>query len=141
MRQLHNTTDWPFERIAPYGKDITAALNKLVERFPDDMTLEHLRDGMFSGKYQTWLVLDGERFMAFGLTEIRMNEATGNKTVIVIALSGEGGEDIVPLIEGVETWAREIGAHDVRPVGRLGWKKALAKIGYAPMTTYYRKAI
>src|SRR5690606_29955334 len=39
---IHCTTDWPFEKIAGYGPQITAAFKKLVERFPTDITLKSL---------------------------------------------------------------------------------------------------
>lgn len=140
MNSIHLTTEWPFDRLAKYGRQITSAMRKLVERFPSDMTLESLADDIISGKNQLWLILDEqENFVAFVTSEIKVNEATGKKTVMLSELAGEGGTDIVPLIEPIEKWAREIGATQLTPIGRLGWRKALAKQGYDADIVLYRK--
>ena len=136
---IHLTTDWPFERVARYGREVTAAMKKLVERFPDELTLSGLADDVISGKNQLWLILDGEDFKAFVTSEIKVNEETGRKIVMLSELAGEGGIDLVPLIEAIEKWAREIGAHELTPLGREGWRKPLAKAGYKPKLVLYSK--
>lgn len=136
---IHLTTDWPFERVAAYGREITAAMKKLVERFPQDLTLESMAEEIISGKLQLWLILDGEEFKAFVTSEIKVNEATGHKTVQLMELAGDGGVDLVPLIADIEKWAIEIGAHELTPLGRDGWRKPLAKAGYRPKLTLYSK--
>lgn len=136
---IHLTTDWPFERVARYGKEITAAMRKLVERFPNDLTLESMAEEIIGGKQQLWLILDGEEFKAFVTSEIKINEATGRKSVILMELAGDGGIDLVSLISDIEKWAVEIGAHELTPLGRDGWRKPLAKAGYKPKLTLYSK--
>jgi hypothetical protein len=136
---IHLTTDWPFEKVAGYGREITAAMKKLVERFPADLTLESMAEEIISGKLQLWLILDGEEFKAFVTSEIKVNEATGHKTVQLMELAGDGGVDLVPLISDIEKWAIEIGAHELTPLGRDGWRKPLAKAGYRPKLTLYSK--
>jgi len=89
---IHNTVDWPFEKIAAYGPDITAAFKKLVDRFPRDITLKSLADDVLSGRQQLWLILDGEEFKSFVTTEIKINDYTGHKSVHLINLAGEGGQ-------------------------------------------------
>jgi hypothetical protein len=140
MNSIHLTTEWQFDRLAKYGRQITSAMRKLVERFPSDMTLESLADDIISGKNQLWLILDeSENFVAFVTSEIKVSDATGKKTVMLSELAGEGGTDIVPLIEPIEQWARAIGATELTPIGRLGWRKALAKQGYDADIVLYRK--
>ena len=139
---IHNTTDWPFDRIAGYGPQITAAMRKLVERFPHQVTVRSLAEDIFSGKNQLWLILDDEdAFVAFVTSEIKVNEATGYKTVILSELAGEGGTDLVQLIGPIEDWARSIGAQELTPVGRLGWRKSLARQGYEADIVLYRKEL
>lgn len=137
--RIELTSDWPAERIARYGPDITAALRKLVDRFPNVWTMRSLADELFSGKSQLWLILDGEDFLSFVLTEIKTTPATGYKSVILTGLAGEGGIDVCPLIADIERWAWSIGADEVCPVGRLGWKKGLAPLGYSADIIFYRK--
>ena len=134
------TSEWPAERIARYGTDITAALRKLVDRFPNVWTMTSLAEDIFSGKSQLWLIMEGEEFRSFVLTEVKNTPATGHKSVILTGLAGEGGIDICPLIGAIEEWAWSIGADEVCPVGRLGWKKGLAPLGYSADIIFYRKA-
>lgn len=136
---IHNTTDWPFERVARYGKDITAAMKKLVERYPNDLTLESMAEEIISGKQQLWLILDDEEFKAFVASEIKVNDSTGRKGVQVMELAGDGGVDLTPLISEIEEWAISIGAQELTVLGRDGWRKPLAKVGYRPKLTLYSK--
>lgn len=136
---IHLTTDWPFERVAAYGREITTAMKKLVERFPADLTLESMAQEIIAGKQQLWLILEGEEFKAFVTSEIKVNETTGHKTVQLMELAGDGGVDLVPMIADIEKWAIEIGAHELTPLGRDGWRKPLARAGYRPKLTLYSK--
>jgi hypothetical protein len=136
---IHLTTDWPFERVARYGREITAAMKKLVERFPNELTLKGLAEDTISGKNQLWLILDGEEFKAFVTSEIKVNDETGRKSVLLSELAGEGGIDLVPMIGPIEDWARSIGAHELTPLGREGWRKPLSKAGYKPKLVLYSK--
>lgn len=138
---IHLTENWPFERVARYGKEITAAIRKLVERYPNDLTLESVAEEIINGKQQLWLILDGEDFKAFVTSEIKVNEATGRKTVQLMELAGDGGVDLVPMIAEIEKWAIGIGAHELTPLGRDGWRKPLAKAGYRPKLTLYSKEL
>lgn len=138
---IHLTQDWPLDRVERYGRDITAAIKKLVDRFPNELTVKSVADDIFTGKAQLWLILDGERFVSFVLSEVKVNEETGRKTVVLTELAGEGGVDIVPLIGKIEDWARSIDAHSITPMGRLGWRKALQKQGYKADIALYRKEL
>lgn len=135
---IHNTTDWPFERIAPYGPQITAAMRQMAARYPNEISVEKMAEDLFSGKNQLWLILDGEEFAAFVTSEIKVSE-NGHKTVFLGELAGRGGVNLVPMIHPIEEWARSIGATEVTPLGREGWRKALAKAGYRPKFVLYSK--
>ena len=86
-----------------------------------------LAEDIFSGKSQLWLILEGDEFLSFVLTEIKGDAGLGHKSVLLTGLAGEAGIDICPLIGKIEEWAWSIGADEVCPVGRLGWKKGLAR--------------
>jgi len=138
---IHLTLDWPYERVAQYGREITAAMKKLADRFPRELTVKAMAQDIVSGKNQLWLILDGEKFVAFVTSEIKINAETGHKTVVLSELAGDGGIDLVPMIHAIEDWARSIGAAELTPVGRLGWRKALAKAGYEAHIVLYRKEL
>jgi hypothetical protein len=140
--KIELTTDWPLERLAGYGPQITSAMRKLVERFPTELTVKSLMGDLMSGKAQLWLIMDDDDgFIAFVMTEIRMNEATGHRHVVLSELAGGGGVDVVPMIQPIERWARDQGITDIRPVGREGWKRALKKMGYRVDICLFRKEL
>lgn len=136
---IHLTTDWPFERVSRYGREITAAMKKLVERYPDELTLKGLAEDVITGKNQLWLILDEEDFKAFVTSEIKVNDETGRRTLILSELAGEGGLDLVPMIDTIEDWARANDIKEITPLGREGWRKPLAKAGYKPKFVLYSK--
>lgn len=138
---LHYTGDWPYQDVAKYGPQITESMQKLAKRFPKDVSVPALFDEILSGQRQLWLILDGEEFKSFMLSEIKDNPFTGCRSLMVTSLAGEGGEEIVPLIADVETWAAENDITDVIPVGRKGWGRALEKMGYKLDVCLFRKEI
>lgn len=138
---LHNTQDWPADKVMGYGPDLTAAMFKLRDRFPNDISVPVLMQDIVSGARQLWLVLDDEAFVSFVLTEIKTIVATSHKVVVVTDVAGGGGPEQCSLMPTIEEWARDIGAREVRLVGRLGWRKALAREGYQVDLMTYTKAI
>lgn len=138
---LHYTGDWPYEQVAKYGPQITESMQKLAKRFPKDVSVPALFDEILSGQRQLWLILDGEEFKSFMLSEIKDNPFTGTRSLMITSLAGEGGVDLVPLIGEVEKWAAENSITDVIPVGREGWRKPLSKMGYKLDVCLFRKEI
>ena len=137
---IHLTLDWPYERVARYGREITAAIHKLVERYPNDLSVKDIAGDMMNGTSQLWLILDEEeQFKAFVTSEIKVNTDTGRKTVLLGELAGDGGLDLVSMIGPIEDWARSIGAVELTPLGREGWRKPLAKAGYRPKFVLFSK--
>jgi hypothetical protein len=109
--------------------------------FPEDGTLESMTADMLAGTVQLWLMLEDEHFKGIVLTSVKTIDVTGYKAVLVVGLAGEDGVDLCPHIETIEKWAKEQGAKSVLPVGRQGWKKPLAKLGYHVDRVSYRKDI
>lgn len=138
---IHRTNDWSPEQFAPYGAAVTAAMHKLEEQFPLEVDVQHLAREIMSGKRDLWLVLDGEEFVSFVLTEIHIEEATGLKTMVVPSGAGDDGLKAVPLIAAIEEHAKQNGCDAVIIYGRLGWKKAIAKQGYGLEAAIYKKAM
>jgi len=139
---VHNTSiGWSPEKFAPYGPEVTAAMKKLADKFPREVSVKHLAEEIITGKRQLWLILDGERFVSFVLTEIQTNEATGYKTLLIPSFAGEEGEETVPLISKLEAWGRENGCDESIIYGRAGWKRSVAKEGYQAAMMVFRKAL
>jgi hypothetical protein len=138
-QRLELTADWPLEQIMPYSPQITAAFRKLRDKFPDDSTMESMASDIMTGAVQLWLMLDGDDFKGVVLTSIKTIEATGYKAVVVAGLAGEDGVELSPHIAAIEDWGREQGCKACCPVGRKGWEKPLAKLGYEVERVTYRK--
>lgn len=136
------TTTWPRERILAYGPQLTAAMRKLQDRFPREVTVDNLFQEIQTGRRQLWIILDDDdRFVSFVLTNIQTNEATGLKTLLIPSFAGTEGATTVPLIGALEAWGREQGCDEAQVYGRRGWKPALAKEGYALDLAIYRKTL
>lgn len=138
---IHLTTDWEPERIARYGQQITASMNKMVARFPKDIEIKSLMKEILSGERQLWLILNDEEYVSFVLTEIKHNQATDHRTIMVTVLAGEDGLDSTPLIEKIEQYGRDKDCHESVVLGRLGWKRTLAKQGYGAELAMFRKGL
>lgn len=140
-QKLLLTSDWSLEQIMPYSPQITAALKKLKDRFPEDGTMESMAQDIMNGAIHLWLMLDGEEFKGVVLTTIKTVEATGYRAVLVVGLAGEDGVELSPHISTIEEWGREQGLDACQPVGRIGWKKPLSQLGYEIDRVIYRKAL
>lgn len=139
--RIHLTDTWSHERMARYGPQITHAMGKVAARFPDDISLEQLACNIAEGREQLWLILDEEEeFVAFVTSEIEVTNS-GKKRVLLLELGGKGGVDIADMIEPIEAWARSIGADELCPIGRIGWRKRLAAHGYYPKVIRYGKEL
>lgn len=138
--KIINTQDWSIEQIAPYGRDLTAAMTKLCERFPDDLTVKSIMADIINGKNQLWLILDEtEKFKAFVTTEIFVSEFTNKKRLHLCDLGGEGGVYLADLVTELEKFALSQGITEIHAMGRFGWQRQLAKHGYKPLVFRFGK--
>lgn len=138
--KIINTQDWSIEQIAPYGRDLTAAMTKLCERFPDDLTVASIMADIINGKNQLWLILDeDEKFKAFVTTEIFVSEFTDKKRLHLCDLGGEGGVYLADLVTELEKFALAQGITEIHALGRFGWQRQLAKHGYRPLVFRFGK--
>lgn len=138
-----NTSDWNYERLAPYSKQITAYFKKLADKFPADLTVQSIAMECITGGRQLWLVFDDkDEMVAVCMTQVRTIDATGKKIVTLSTHAGDEGLSCVPaMCAEIEKWAAEQGAHFTAAEGRIGWKRALEKQGYTLYAAVFRKPI
>ncbi|WP_375705524.1 hypothetical protein [Bartonella sp. AA86SXKL] len=137
----HLTEKWSWQKIAHYQEALNAALNKYAQRFPDDVCLATIAEELATGQAQFWLVLKNKtQFSAFAITKVERTH-TGKKRVVLSDLAGEGGLELVKLIDKVEEWARTIHAEEIHMFGRSGWSKMLSHHGYSRNLIHYRKVL
>ncbi|WP_034460120.1 hypothetical protein [Bartonella koehlerae] len=138
---VHLTEQWSWEKVARYQEAINAALKKYAQRFPDDVYLATIAEELVRGQAQLWLAFKNKtQFSAFAITKVEITH-TGKKRVILSDLAGEGGLDLVKLIDKVEEWARTIHAEEMHMFGRPGWSKMLSHHGYFRNLIHYRKVL
>jgi ethanolamine utilization protein EutQ (cupin superfamily) len=138
--KIINTQEWSIEQIATYGRDLTAAMTKLCEKFPDDLTVKSIMADIISGKNQLWLILDeNDKFKAFVTTEIFVSEFTNKKRLHLCDLGGEGGVYLADLVTELEKFALSQGINEIHAMGRFGWQRQLAKHGYKPIVFRFGK--
>jgi hypothetical protein len=136
------TSDWSPEQFAPYGEAVTAAMRKLAQRFPREVTVPHLVEEIVNGRRQLWLILDDDGgFVSFVLTTIEINNANGLKTLHIPSFAGDEGASTVHLVGKIEEWGREHGCDAVLVYGRRGWKRPLDREGYREDMTLFRKSL
>ncbi|MBX4335271.1 hypothetical protein [Bartonella raoultii] len=138
---VHLTDQWSWEKIAPYQNALNGALRKYAKRFPDDVCLATIAEEIATGKAQLWLILKNKSaFSAFAITKVEKTH-TGKKRVLLSDLAGEGGLELVKLIDKLEEWARKIHAEEIIMLGRIGWAKRLHHHGYSYNLIHYRKVL
>jgi len=139
MIRVVSTRNWSQEEIAKYGKDITASFQKLVRRYPDDVTVESLFQDCLSGAKELWLILEDDEFLAMAMTRLGETGA-GTRLLTIADLAGRGWRKWFDVLaDTLEAYAEENGAIP-QWEGRYGWGKAVAeKRGYKPVAVLYRK--
>jgi len=70
-----------------------------------------------------WIAWDGRAIEAVASTSLQQTDA--GKVCVITACAGTNMADWVPLIAGIETYAREEGCKSVRIFGRKGWLRVL----------------
>lgn len=136
-----NTQDWNYERLAPYTKDITAAMHKLADKFPDDCTFDSLANECIAGEQQLWLILDDDdSFVSFCMTNIKTVTATAKKIVTLTNMAGERWAECADaMVAAIHPWCDEIGADLTSVLGSRAWIRALKKYDYYEYAVILRR--
>lgn len=103
---------WP--HVAPFIRD---AIEKTRISDPQDIEADIL-----NGRSLLWLAWSGVIEAAAASQVVNV---MGDKVCIITACGGANRERWLPLIEGIENYARLIGCSKVRIFGRKGWLRVL----------------
>src|SRR5262245_13579310 len=85
--------------------------------------LAALEQDVFAGRALLWAVVNDKDIKAAVVTQVA--KANGHKYCTIIACGGKDRKDWLPLIAGIEHYAREMGCVAMRIFGRCGWSKVL----------------
>lgn len=138
-----DTSNWTAARLDPYWPEIFAAMMKLRDRLPDDISYSVLLSCWAHRTRKLWLVLDeNDRFMAFVTTEVETLLATGERVVILKDCAGEGvlkaADEICAALEGYADMER---IRIRRFTGREGWKVPAGRHGYKVASVILEKVV
>jgi len=78
---------------------------------------------VLAGDALLWLAWNETRVQAAAITELHATE--WREVCVIVACGGTGMRTWLPLLAGVETYARAAGCACVRIMGRKGWARAL----------------
>jgi len=78
---------------------------------------------VLAGDALLWLACDSESIQAAAVTELHATE--WRKMCVVVACGGKNMRAWLPLLAGIETYARAAGCACVRIMGRRGWTRVL----------------
>lgn len=83
---------------------------------------------LLRGDMQLWGALSDEKIEAIAIGEIVSYPRI--KVYRVLGCTGEGMNEWLDLIHGIENWARMQGCKDFEAIARPGWEKMLTPQGY-----------
>lgn len=114
----------PADKIESVLPLIENHLSSVVERSRGQLTAREIIEAFRSGKYQLWLIWDGQP-LAIGATEV-IAVASGMKLCLIHFWAGENSLDWLHLIDDLEAWAKHQGCRRMKGYMRKGWAKRLA---------------
>lgn len=93
--------------------------------------------GVINGTFQMWIAGD-----YLSVTVTRIQVFPQYKALQICWTAGDEMDQwLDPLLDVLETYARELGCREVEAYGRPGWKKAVAHRGYEQTMIVVRKLI
>ena len=123
-----------------YWPEIFAAMVKLKAKLPDDVSYSVLLSCWHSGRRKLWLVLDGDAFLAFAMTEIETNLATGKRFVTLKDMAGAGViKARAEICAALEAYADSEGITDKRILGLDAWREVTKPYGYKTHSIFLKK--
>lgn len=111
----------------PLVKDIWPHARALIENAIVRTGLcnfEDIEREVLSGLQLLWLAWNGTAIEAAAVTQLVL--IGDRKVCIIVACGGQGRKRWLPLIGGIEQFARNEGCRAVRIIGRKGWQRILA---------------
>ena len=97
-------------------------IQKAIDKTSDCFRVEDVRALIEAQRAQLWLVVDEIPKAAWVTT---IENSPSQRWVRVMWAGGEESDAWLPLFQGVEQWAKSIGASKVVIIGRKGWIKKL----------------
>lgn len=119
MAELSCVDPAQIEEFWPYARPL---IEKAIKRTNLSRWVDEERS-ILRGEQLLWLAHEGERIAAAATTHLTRGD--GGPVCTITACGGEDMSQWLPLIEGIEKYARAEGCSCVRIFGRVGWRRVL----------------
>jgi hypothetical protein len=86
-------------------------------------SFEHTESEVLAGKQLLWLAADGSNIEAAATTQLVIQN--GLKICVLVSCGGKDRKRWLPLLDGIEDYARKEGCDRMRLYGRKGWARVL----------------
>ena len=86
-------------------------------------SFDAVEHAVLAGRNLLWLAADDDRIQAVAITEI--NKTEWRKLCLIVACGGADMDNWLPLISGIEKYARTQGCAAMQIMGRKGWMRKL----------------
>lgn len=141
MLKLTDSTHLGFDAIAPHWAEIIDCLQKYCDRYPQEETVSHMIEEIAKGNRRMWLVKDEDgKVVLVPITMIERLDHTGMTMLVLAECSGARLKEAMPLLADIEQWAKdEHHANRARFIGRKGWDRYLAPLGYREVSRIWEK--
>ena len=105
---------------------VAARLRRAILRTGLSAFVDVERD-VLDGRALLWLALsrDSEEVAIDAVATTRLEQTDRGKVCVIVACEGRGRHRWLPLIGGIESYARAEGCCSVRIFGRKGWRRVL----------------
>lgn len=121
------------EKVWPVARDLIRSASLKTGRGH----FAKIEEDVLAGRQFLWLAWNGETIEAATTTElIKEND---RKICVVVACGGKDRARWLPLLDGIEDFARKEGCAGMRIYGRKGWQRALK--GYRPVAVVLGKEL
>lgn len=106
-------------KVWPHAREL---VKSAIER-TDLCNFADIEKEVLSGLQLLWLAWNGTAIEAAAVTQLVL--IGGRKICIIVACGGRGRKRWLPLISGLEQFAKNEGCQSVRIIGRKGWQRVL----------------
>ena len=89
----------------------------------DISAFKPVEQAVYNGDMLLWLAIDDKTIKAAAVSEISLTE--NHKICTLVACGGKDMDDWLPLLEGIEHYARIEQCNSMRIIGRIGWERKL----------------
>ena len=130
----------PSDDVERHWEHMLQFLRPAIERSNGRWSANDVLNEIESGRLQAWALIDGPLLYGVGVTEI--HQYPGCRVLTCLWLGGvEAHKWLDVLDKTVSEWAIGEGCTRMEIVGRKGWERLGARLGFAPSYVFFEKEL